>query len=92
MPINASKSQKTSGSLGNFYINNRQINEGRIGVGTLYSISRDLQRLDRGLTQLKKQSQYNETSFCLLVRSQDLKEQCWSPRKLTVLLWRPIKW
>ena len=54
MPISVTKSQKTSSSLGNFYVNNWQENIRKIQTGTLYLVSRHFQGLDSGLTQFKK--------------------------------------
>ena len=48
----------------------------RTRVNLLYFISQNLQRSDKDLTRLEKQSQYNEPSFCLLVRPQDFKDYC----------------
>ena len=77
MQISALKNQKTSGGLGNFHVNDKE-NRGKIRTGTLYLVFRHLQRLNQGLTELGKQSQCNKSSFCLLARLQDLKDQCWS--------------
>ena len=85
MLINTSKSQKISDSLENFYINDWQKNGRKIRTKTLYLVSLGLQRANRGLTKLEKQSQYNKPSFYLLVRPQDLKKLCWSSKKLMAL-------
>ncbi len=53
MPTSVSKSQKTNSSLGNLYINDWKEN-GKVGAGTIYQVSRNLQRLDKSLTRLKK--------------------------------------
>lgn len=58
------KSHKTSGNLDKLYIDNWQEIRGRIGMGTLYLVFYDLQGLDKGPTEFRKQSQYNELSFC----------------------------
>ncbi len=72
MQTSTEKSQKTSGGLGNLYVDDWQENRGTIGIGTLHLVSRYLQKLDQGPVGLKKQSQCNESSFCLLARPQDL--------------------
>ena len=51
---NVSISQKTSGGLGDFYVNNRQENKRRIGMNILYLVSCNLQRANRGFTKFKK--------------------------------------
>ncbi len=45
----------------------------------MYLISYNFQRLgtNRGLIKLKKQSQYNKSSFYSLIRPQNTKNQCW---------------
>ncbi len=52
MLANAPKSQKTSGVLSNFYVDDWE--KRGIGIGTLYLVSCNLQRSDQGLTGLKK--------------------------------------
>ena len=73
MPINTPKSQKTSGSFGNFYIDNWQKNRKKSRLNTLYLLSHNFQRSDKGFTRLKKQSQCNKPNFYLLIRPQNLK-------------------
>ena len=46
MQISVTKSQKTSGGLGNLYVNDLQENGKRIKTNTLFWVSRYLQRLD----------------------------------------------
>ncbi len=79
MQTSALKKQKTSSNLGNLYVNDWE-NGGnkRTGMGTLYLLSFHLQGSDWGPTRLKKQCQCNESSFCLLVRPQNSKDQRWS--------------
>ncbi len=75
MQTSVQKSQKTSGGLGNFYVNDWQENGGRIrriGTSTLYLVFRHLQRSDWGPARLKKRSQCNESSFRSIAKSQDL--------------------
>lgn len=45
-------------------------------MSTLYLVFRDLQRSNQGPTGLQEQSQFNEPSFCFLIRLQDTKNQC----------------
>lgn len=42
-------------------------------MDTLHSVFLDIQRSNKGPTRLKKQSQYNEPSFCPLIRFQNTK-------------------
>ncbi len=49
-------SQKTSGGFGNLYIDDKQENGGRIGIGILYSVSHHLQKSDRVPAGLRKRS------------------------------------
>ena len=72
MQTNTLKSQKTSSGLGNFHVNNWE-DRRKIRTNTLYLVSYHLQRSNQGPAGFKKQSQYNESSFCLLTRPQDLK-------------------
>ncbi len=74
MQISVSKSQKTSGGLGDLHVDDWE-NRRKIGIGTLYVISRHLQGSNWGLAELKKRSQYNESSFCSPARPQDSKDQ-----------------
>lgn len=46
MPTNIVRKEKTSSILGNFYINDWKNREKRIAIGTLYSISCHVQRLN----------------------------------------------
>ncbi len=82
MPISASKNQKTSSGLGDLHVNDWKKNgeKERIRAGTLHLVSHHFQRLDKGLTRLKKQNQCNKSNFHLPVMSQDLKNQCWSSK------------
>ncbi len=56
MQTSAQKSQKTSGGLGNLYVDDWQENGGRMGMDTLHLVFRHLQRLDWGPIGLKKRS------------------------------------
>lgn len=61
MPTSVLKSKKTSGSLSNHYIDNRQENR-------LYLVFYDFQKIDKGPTRLKKQNYCNKLSFCSSIR------------------------
>ncbi len=54
MPPSAQTSQKTSGGLGDLHVDDWQENGGRVWAGTLHSVSRYFQGLDRGSARLKK--------------------------------------
>lgn len=49
------KSQKTSDSFGNFYVNNKKENK-EVGTSTLYFVSRDFQRSNKSTSKFKKRS------------------------------------
>ena len=68
MPTNISKSQKINGSLGNLYVNNWQENGRRIRMNIWYLVFYGLHRENKYLARLKKQSQYNEPTFCSSLR------------------------
>lgn len=72
MPINIPKTQKTSGSLSNFYLDNWE--KGGIEINILYLIPYNLQRLTQGPIGFRKQRYYNKLSFCFSVRSQNIKD------------------
>ena len=72
MSTSAQKNQKTSGNLGNFYINDWKNGES-VGADTLYLKSRHFQGSNWDLARLKKQSQRNELGFCLSTRFYNLK-------------------
>ncbi len=78
MRTSAQKSQKTSGGLGDLQVDNWQENGGKIGIGTLHSVSCHLQGSNWGSVGLGKYSQYNMSSFHLVARPQDLQEQRWN--------------
>ncbi len=48
MPTSVLRTQKTSGSFGKLYVNDKKEKREKIGTSTLYLISRNLQRSDRG--------------------------------------------
>ena len=73
MLTNSLKSQKTSSDLSNFYINDWKEKREKIGISSLYLVSFDLQRLNKGLIRFKKQSQCNKPSFCFSIRLQNTK-------------------
>ncbi len=75
MPTSFSKSQKTSGGLGDLYVDDWKENKRRIGIGTLYLILHHLQRLNWGSIRFKKQNQCNKSSFCFSARPQSTKNQ-----------------
>lgn len=66
--INMLKSHKISNNLVNFHVDNWE-QKTRISMGTLHLVSHNLQKLTRGLIGLKKQSQYNNPGFCLLIKA-----------------------
>ncbi len=70
IPTTILKSQEISDAFGNLYVNNWKENRRRIGIDTLNLLSRHLQRLDRGFTEFRKQSQYNQPSFWFTTRPQ----------------------
>lgn len=86
MPISVLKSQKTSNGLGDFYVDDCQENGGKIRIDTLYLVSHNLQKSNQYPAILRKRSQYNEPSFCLPVRPQDLKNQRFDVRKSMTLI------
>lgn len=77
IPTSVLKSQKFCGSLDNLHVNNREKRR-KIEMDTLQSVFRDIQRSNKGPTRLKKKSQYNEPSFCPLIRFQNTKNNYWS--------------
>ena len=42
----------------------------------MHQISRNLQKVDKSLTRLKEQDQYNKLGFRSLIRFQNTKDQC----------------
>ncbi len=54
MPPSVQTTQKTSGGLGNLYVDDWQENGGRTRAGTLHLVSRYFQGLDRGPAGLRK--------------------------------------
>lgn len=72
MPTSVLRSQKFCDSLGNLQVNNRE-KRGKIEMDILYLVFLDIQRSNKGLTRLKKHNQYNEPSFCPLIRFQNTK-------------------
>ena len=54
MLISVLKSQKTSDSLSNFYIDNKKENRRRIRTTILYFVSHDLQTVNKSHNKLKK--------------------------------------
>ena len=68
IPTSFLKSQNTSGSLGDFHINDCQKNRRRIRTSTLYLVFHNFQKPDKGFAGPKKPNQCNELSFCLPVR------------------------
>ena len=77
MPPSVQTSQKTSGSLGNLHVDNKQEN-GKTKAGTMHSVSHYFWRPDRGPAGLRKQSQRNKSSFCTVTRPQDPQDQHWN--------------
>ena len=71
-PISILKSQKTSGSFGNFHLNDQE-KRGKIRTDTSNLVFCDLQKSNKGLTILKKHSQCNKPRFCPLVKLQHTK-------------------
>ncbi len=62
MQKSVTKRQKTSGGLGNLYVDNWE-NKGIIETDILCLVSRHLQGLDWGLAGHRKWNQYNKLNF-----------------------------
>ena len=73
MQTSALKSQKTSDSLGDLYVDDWE-KWRRIGTSILYLVFCHFQRSDWGFIKFKKQGQRDKLDFCLQTRPQDLKD------------------
>lgn len=77
MPTTVLKSQKTSSCFSNLHVNDWKEKRRKIGIGTVYLISCDFQRPDKGLLDSGSEVNAISQTFALQLDLKTKKNYCW---------------